>query len=165
MRRRDFISTACGAAASSAAFPAGSFAAYDDGLALLLQLARVAIPDEASGAWTNGAARKALEDKWRSLDSDTRKGYTAVLKKLDRAALSGGGKDFASVPLKERPEIVRRLMEESKEFDRNFWQMRSMMLYAYYDSPVGMRRTGYYPTTQFVGYPEIDKFPAGRKDD
>ena len=164
MRRRDFISTACGAAAS-AVVPDRSLAADDYGLTLLLQLARVVIPDETSGAWSNQAPRQALEDKWRSLDSNTRKGYTEVLKNLDRAAVrSGGVKDFASLSPEKRPEIVRRLLEDSKEFKDSFWRMRSMMLYAYYDSPTGMKRTGYYPTTQFEGYPEIDKFPAGRQE-
>ncbi len=164
MRRRDFISTACGAAA--AAVPGGSLAADDYGLTLLLELARVVVPDETSGAWSNHAPRQALEDKWRSLDSNTRKGYTEVLKNLDRAAArSDGVKDFASLSPGKRPEIVRRLLEDSKEFKDNFWRMRSMMLYAYYDSPIGMKRAGYYPTTQFEGYPEIDKFPAGRQED
>jgi len=165
MRRRNFIGTACTAAAvSSVLAPVKSLAAADEGLALLLQLARVVIPDEASGAWTNGAARRALENSWRSLDSDTRKGCTAVLKKLDEASPSSSGRDFASVPLEDRPALVSRLLEDSQEFNRNFQRIRSLMLYAYYDSPIGMRRTGYYPTTQFEGYPEIDKFPAGRQD-
>ena len=160
MRRRDFVGAACTAAAS-AALSGRAAAAIDNGLGLLLELARVVIPDEASGAWTNGAARKALEDKWRSLNEAVRRDYTSVLKELDRSAASG---DFASVPLKDRPAIVQRLLKGNAEFDENFWRLRSLMLYAYYDSPIGMRRTGYYPTTQFEGYPEIDKFPAGRSD-
>ncbi|MBN2289333.1 MAG: hypothetical protein JXQ83_08370 [Candidatus Glassbacteria bacterium] len=164
MRRRSFIGTACGAAAS-AALPAGSFAAADRGLELLLELARVVVPDEASGAWTNGAPRRALEDAWRALDQDTRRSRSAALLELDSlAAPEGPAKDFASLPLAERPALVRGLLDTPGGFRESFQSLRSMILYAYYDSPVGMRRAGYYPTTQFEGYPEIDKFPAGRAE-
>jgi hypothetical protein len=165
MRRRDFIGSACGAAAATAALSGVSFAADDHALELLLELARVVLPDESSGAWTNGRPRRALEDNWRSLDTDTRKGYASILSTLDRKSVSSGGlKDFFSVPMEDRPAVVRNLLGESAEFREAFQRMRSMMLYAYYDSPVGMRRAGYYPTTQFEGYPELDKFPAGRND-
>ncbi|MCE5272854.1 gluconate 2-dehydrogenase subunit 3 family protein [bacterium] len=161
MQRRKFIGS-CTAAAVLAAGSAGaqnSATAAGD-IARLKALAAVIVPDPDPVLWSTGAPAMALERTWDAMGSESRAPVSAFLDRLDRAA----GGSFAALDPERRSAVLRETLGPPSAWSDQFRSLRSMALRAFYDSPAGLARCGYIPSTQFAGYPQLCNYPPSRKD-
>ncbi len=158
MQRRKFLGS-CAAAAVLAAGTTGAQTVPADGdIARLKALAAVIVPDPDRSLWSTGAPALSLTRAWESLGSENRAGLNSFLDSLDREA----GGSFAALELEKRTAVLRKRLGPPSVWPDPFRVARSMSLRAFYDSPEGMARCGYIPSTQFAGYPKLCDYPPSR---
>jgi len=153
MRRRDFITGTLGSSiAIGLAAQPGFTGQIDRGT--LLALARTVIPDRDPRVWQSGAVAEAFLDEIDGIKGKERVRLESELSSLDAAALESSGKRFAGLGLDERTALVESRLAGREEFRGAFAVVRTAAVNAFYASRTGHERTGYYETTQFIGYPE-----------
>lgn len=157
MRRRLFL-TACGVALAGSGLSARPDEPERE-LPLLAALAATVVPDPDPAAWERLAPRERLEAWWRALEPGRRTELAAALRRLDQEA---GGR-FAALAIERRAGIVRGLLERSNEFAQAFGELKGGIVVAFYGSPLGRARTGFIPTDQFRGYPEMLELARGKE--
>ncbi|HUU26168.1 MAG TPA: gluconate 2-dehydrogenase subunit 3 family protein [archaeon] len=151
MRRKVFIGT-CGAALAGT-LSGKARADEDKNFRVLCQLASVVVPDKDPEVWEKSSAREELKRAWQVSKAEEREELSVSLTLLDKeAGKLEGDRDFASLKPSARAALLRGLIDKSPQFAKDFASMRSMIVRAFYSSPVGYQRTGYIPSDQFTGY-------------
>jgi len=151
MQRREFIGGALWAAVAARAAAGAGPEPSDQ---TLLVLAQVVVPDRDPAVWRGGEVAERLPEVLSELGSKQKSSVAEAASALDAAAVRSAGRKFAALSLQERTALVKELLAGGGEFGAGFSVVRTAAVNAFYASRTGRQRTGYYDTTQFVGYPE-----------